>query len=178
MRKIYLTLLLTGILLALGVPLKAQVSLSLNFNIGSQPAWGPVGYDEVQYYYLPDIDSYYYVPQHRFYFFNGGRWIYSSSLPPRYANYNLYNGYKVVVNEREPWCNHNVYKNKYSSFKGRHDQQPIRDSRDSKYFVNKNHPEHNNWVKQQKNDKGKDKGENRGNKSDNKKNGGQGKHKK
>lgn len=178
MRKLYLTILLTGILLALGAPLKAQVSLSLNFNIGSQPAWGPVGYDEVQYYYLPDIDSYYYVPQHRFYFLNGGRWIYSSSLPPRYANYNLYNGYKVVVNEREPWRNHNVYKNKYSSFKGRHDQHPIRDSRDPKYFVNKNHPEHNNWVKQQKNDKGKDKGENRGNKNDNKKNGGNGKHKK
>ncbi|MDP1995245.1 MAG: hypothetical protein Q8K40_08380, partial [Ignavibacteria bacterium] len=147
-------------------------------NIGSQPAWGPVGYDEVQYYYLPDIDSYYYVPQHRFYFFNGGRWIYSSSLPARYANYNLYNGYKVVVNQREPWRNHNVYKNKYSSFKGRHDQQPIRDSRDSKYFVNKNHPEHNNWVKQQKQSNGNDKKQNNGNKSDNKKKGGNGKHKK
>ncbi|MDP3148558.1 MAG: hypothetical protein Q8N83_05455, partial [Ignavibacteria bacterium] len=62
--------------------------------------------------------------------------------------------------------------------KGRHDQQAIRDSRDSKYFVNKNHPEHNNWVKQQKNNNGNNKGENRSNKSDNKKNGGQGKHKK
>jgi len=178
MRKIYLTILFTGILLALGSPIKAQVSLSLNFNIGSQPVWGPVGYDEVQYYYLPDIESYYYVPQHRFYFLNGGRWIYSSSLPARYANYNLYNGYKVVVNQREPWRNHNVYKNKYSSFKGRHDQQPIRDSRDSKYFVNKNHPEHNNWVKQQKQNNGNDKKQNNGNKSDNKKKGGNGKHKK
>jgi hypothetical protein len=37
---------------------------------------------------------------------------------------------------------------------GRHDQQPIRDSRESKYFVNPNHPEHNNWVKQQKHDNG------------------------
>ena len=173
MRKIYLTILFTGILLALGSPIKAQVSLSLNFNIGSQPVWGPVGYDEVQYYYLPDIESYYYVPQHRFYFLNGGRWIYSSSLPARYANYNLYNGYKVVVNQREPWRNHNVYKNK-----GRHDQQPIRDSRDSKYFVNKNHPEHNNWVKQQKQNNGNDKKQNNGNKSDNKKKGGNGKHKK
>ncbi|PIW98424.1 MAG: hypothetical protein COZ80_10685 [Ignavibacteria bacterium CG_4_8_14_3_um_filter_37_9] len=178
MRKIYLTLLLTGILFALGAPLKAQVSLSLNFNIGSQPAWGPVGYDEVQYYYLPDIDSYYYVPQHRFYFYNGRNWIYSSSLPPRYAHYNLYNGYKVVVNEREPWRNHNSYKAKYSSFKGRHDQKMIRDSRDSKYFENRNHPEHNNWIKQQKHDNGNDKGQNRSNKDDNKKKSEHRKHKK
>jgi hypothetical protein len=46
------------------------------------------------------------------------------------------------------------------SFKGRHDQHPIRDSHESKYFVNKNHPEHNNWVKQQKHgsDNGREKG--------------------
>jgi hypothetical protein len=33
-----------------------------------------------------------------------------------------------------------------------HDQKAIRDSREAKYFVNKNHPEHNNWVKEQKHD--------------------------
>jgi hypothetical protein len=53
-----------------------------------------------------------------------------------------------------------MYREKYSSYKGRHDQQPIRDSRDSKYFVNKNHPEHNNWVKQQKHDNSNGKGNN------------------
>jgi hypothetical protein len=178
MRRIYLPILITGILIFLGAPLKAQVQFSLNFNIGSQPVWGPVGYDAVQYYYLPDIDSYYYVPQHLFYYNYGGRWISSSSLPPRYVNYNLYNGYKVVVNEREPWRNHETYRVKYASYKGRHDQRIIRDSRDSKYFVNKNHPEHNNFIKQQKQDNGNDKGQKRENKSDNKKKGGQGKNKK
>ena len=42
-----------------------------------------------------------------------------------------------------------MYREKYSSYKGRHDQEVIRDSHDSKYFVNKNHPQHKNWVKQQ-----------------------------
>ncbi len=37
----------------------AQLRIGVNFNIGSQPAWGPAGYDYVHYYYLPDLDAYY-----------------------------------------------------------------------------------------------------------------------
>ncbi|MBU2444664.1 MAG: hypothetical protein KJ666_03700 [Bacteroidetes bacterium] len=146
--------------LFLASTINAQVSISLNFNLDTQPAWGPTGYDYVEYYYLPAIDVYYHVPQHRYYYFNKGRWIYRSSLPSRFGNYDFYNSYKVVVNEREPWRKHKTYKEKYSSYKDRHDQKPIRDSRDSKYFVNKNHPEHNKWVKQQKHDQGKGKDQN------------------
>ncbi|MBA4312587.1 MAG: hypothetical protein C0417_08145 [Chlorobiaceae bacterium] len=143
--------------------LQAQVSINLNVNLDRQPVWGPTGYDYVEYYYLPDIEVYYYVPQHRYYYYDRGRWRYSSYLPSRYSNFDFYNSYKVVVNEREPYRNHKTYKEKYSSYKGRHDQQVIRDSRDSKYFVNKKHPEHNNWKKQQKHDNGK--GKSRGKKS-------------
>jgi hypothetical protein len=152
MRRIYLSILITGILLAFTTPVKAQISFKLGFGISSQPVWGPSGYDEAQYYYLPDIDTYYYVPQHRFYYQVRGRWISSSQLPSRYRNYDLYSGYKVVINADRPYMHDREYREKYSSYKNRHDQQPIRDSRDSKYFVNKNHPEHNNWVKQQRHD--------------------------
>ena len=163
MRKIYFTIVITGILIVLAAPLKAQVHFNLNVNLSNQPVWGPTGYDYVDNYYLPDIEVYYNVPLHRYYYNERGRWINSLSLPPRFRNYDLYNSYKVVVNEREPWRNHENYRQKYSSFKGRHDQQPIRDSRDSKYFVNKNHPEHNNWVQQQKHDNGNHNGLNKGN---------------
>ncbi len=132
--------------------LNAQVSFGISFNLNSQPAWGPTGYDYAENYYLPDIDIYYNVSTHRYYYNDRGRWRYSLYLPSHYRDYDLYNSYKVVVNERSPWRNHKSYKEKYSSYKGRHDQQPIRDSRDSKYFVNKNHPEHNNWIKQQRNE--------------------------
>ena len=141
----------------------AQVSVRLNFNLDSQPAWGPTGYDYAEFYYLPDIDVYYYVPRHRFYYNQGGRWRFSSQLPSRYRNYDLYNSYKIVVNEREPWRNHENYREKYSSYKDRHDQQPIRDSKESKYFVNKYHPQHNTWVQQQKHDNGNHNGWNKGN---------------
>jgi hypothetical protein len=141
----------------------AQVSINLNFNVDRQPVWGPTGYDHVEYYYLPDMEVYYNVPEQRFFYYEGGRWIGRSSLPSRYRGHDLYNSYKVVVNEPTPYRNHKMYKEQYASYKGRHDQQPIRDSRDSKYFINKNHPEHNNWVKQQKHDNGNGKGNGRGN---------------
>ncbi|MFH1195384.1 MAG: hypothetical protein V1720_06705 [bacterium] len=180
MRKIYFIVLITVILIALAPPLKAQVNI--NFNIGSQPTWGPTGYDYVEYYYLPDIEVYYYVPQHRFYYFERGNWKYSSNLPNLYSSYDFYNSYKVVVNEHYPWRNHKTYREKYSSYKGRHDQQIIRDSRDSKYFVNKNHPQHNKWIEQQRKDFSNDQKQSNNNKHDKSKGqdnkGSQGNHKK
>src|ERR1035437_616432 len=145
----YLFVLLASLFL-LGTSATLYAQISVNFNIGVQPIWGPTGYDYAEYYYFPDIDCYYYVPQHRFYYFEGGNWIYGSSLPSRYGYFNLYNSYKVVVNERDPWQHNDTYRQKYASYKGRHDQQPIRDSRDSKYFVNPSHPQHNTYLQQQK----------------------------
>lgn len=111
----------------------AQFRINLNLNIGNQPAWGPTGYDHAEYYYLPDIDTYYSVNNHDYIYNSGNQWIHSGSLPPRYSNYDLYNGYKVVVNEANPWNRAGVYRTKYSGYKGRRGQAVIRDSRDNRY---------------------------------------------
>ncbi|NCS88266.1 MAG: hypothetical protein AUK34_10585 [Ignavibacteria bacterium CG2_30_36_16] len=150
MRRIYYAILIFGILMGFSTPIKSQIKYDVN--IGSQPVWGPVGYDYVEYYYVPDLDIYYNVPQNRYYYYEKDRWVYNTNLPSRYSRFNLYNHYKVIVNEPEPWRKHKYYKEKYYSFRSRHDQQLIHDSRDSKYFMNKNHPEYNNWMKQKKND--------------------------
>ena len=112
---------------------QADAQLSISFNIGSQPKWGPVGYNYVQYYYLPDIDCYYYVPARQFIYLSGTEWIHSVLLPPMYRNYNLYNGYKVVINEPHPYLNHSYYHSRYASYRGRMGQSIIRDSRDPRY---------------------------------------------
>jgi hypothetical protein len=65
------------------VSLEAQIRLGISFNIGSQPVWGPVGYDYAQYYYMPDIDVYYNVSQRQYIYLQSGRWRFSSSLPYR-----------------------------------------------------------------------------------------------
>jgi hypothetical protein len=107
------------------VPASAQVRVNLNINIGSQPAWGPAGYDYVEYYYLPDIDVYYYVPTRQYIYLNGGNWVFVYTLPPRYGYYNLYSGYKVVINEPRPYLHHHVYKVKYARYKGWYGKQSV-----------------------------------------------------
>ncbi len=114
-------------------PAKAQFKISLNLNIGTQPDWGPVGYDHAEYYYMPDIGVYYDVPHQQYVYPNGRRWVRASSLPPRYHNFDLYSGYKVVLNEPTPYVHDNVYRARYAQYKGRRGQPIIRDSHDPKY---------------------------------------------
>jgi hypothetical protein len=112
---------------------EAQVSVSLGVNIGSQPAWGPVGYDYANYYYMPDIDTYYDVPTHQYVYYDNNVWVHRAYLPARYRNYDVYGGYKVVINERNPWVRNNIYRTRYAGYRGRHDQVIIRNSRDVRY---------------------------------------------
>lgn len=120
---------------------KAQVSI--NFNIGAQPLWGPVGYEQANYYYLPEIDTYYSVPSRQYVYLQNGGWVFSRALPYRYRSYNLYNGYKVVMNGPRPYRYYNSHKVKYAKYRNyRGKQRSIRYSNDPKYYVVKGHPKH------------------------------------
>lgn len=95
--------------------LKAQVSV--NVNIGSPPQWGPAGYDGERYYYLPDVECYYDVQQSTFIYYERNVWVRRTYLPNRYRNYDLYNGYKVVINNYRgdsPYTNFKDHKMKYA----------------------------------------------------------------
>lgn len=125
---------------------KTFSQIIVSINIASQPIWGPVGYDYVSYYYLPDMDVYYYVPTQRYIYFYDGVWISRPLLPARFKGYNLYNARKVVINEPKPYLHHQEYRVKYASTAEFANQQSIRDSQDSKYFVNRSHPQHSKWM--------------------------------
>ncbi|MDO9260487.1 MAG: hypothetical protein Q7U08_00910 [Flavobacteriaceae bacterium] len=110
-----LKLIVIGIVLFLANNLQAQVSVSIN--IGSPPQWGPVGYPEVRYYYLPDVEAYYDVQTAMFIYDVGGTWIHRTYLPTRYRNYDLYSGYKVVMSDyhgNTPYVHFKDYKMKYA----------------------------------------------------------------
>lgn len=92
-------------------PLAAQVVINLN-----PPAWGPVGYTNVRYYYLPDVQAYYDNANGNFIYYGNGVWIRSAALPLQYRSYDLYRGYKVVMTDyhgESPFIYYPQYKVKY-----------------------------------------------------------------
>ena len=71
MKNLFATLCLLSAILFINQA-QAQVNVSVNVNVATQPNWGPSGYENVNYYYMPDIETYYYVPKHQFIYLNGG----------------------------------------------------------------------------------------------------------
>lgn len=127
-------------LMGVSTAVNAQnVSVNVNINLSSQPAWGPVGYEVANFYYFPDLNIYFDINNSLFYYISGSRWVSNRYLPSKYGRYDLYSLYKIVINDDpQPWLNHKVYKKQYSGFKNNRTQTPIRYSSDSKYANSKN----------------------------------------
>lgn len=100
-----------------------HAQVSVNVNIGTPPAWGPAGYADVNYYYLPDIETYYDVRNSEYIYLTNGRWVRTVSVPAPYRSYNFYNGYKVVMTDyrgNAPYTTYKTYKVKYpKGYKGK-----------------------------------------------------------
>jgi hypothetical protein len=125
-----------GISGLLASPSKAQVRV--NINIGTQPEWVPSGYSQVDYYYLPEIESYYYVPSRQFVFYSGNQWVHSTYLPARYRSYDLRRGRKIVINGDRPYLQHRSYRAQYNFASYRPERRAIyRDDRRGHYFSNR-----------------------------------------
>lgn len=155
---------IAGLVLLVANATQAQVSI--NVNIGNPPAWGPAGYAEMEYYYLPDIEAYYDVRASQFIYFAGGRWVRTSRLPRQYSNYDLYGGYKVVLNDyhgRTPYTYFDRHRVKY--YKGYHGapQRPYRDR--PVYGYNDRHDKHydKHYKKHDRHDRDDDHDHGRGN---------------
>ncbi|WP_413998564.1 hypothetical protein ACMDB5_12355 [Flavobacterium sp. W1B] len=132
-------------LLAVGIVLlvfgSAQAQVSVSVNIGSPPAWGPRGYAEVEYYYLPDVQAYYDIRASQFVYFGNGNWVRSRYLPRQYRNYDLYAGHKVVLNGyhgNRPYAHFNNHKkNHHSGYRdGYHRPVAYKNYNDKRYYAN------------------------------------------
>lgn len=109
-----LKLFVTGMALFLAGTMQAQVSVSMT--LPAPPPWGPVGYSEARYYYLPDVEAYYDVQSSMFIYYNRGAWIHRAHLAGPYRNYDLYGGYKVVMTDyhgNAPYNNFKEYQMRY-----------------------------------------------------------------
>jgi hypothetical protein len=93
----------------------AQSQIDVNINLGKPPVWGPVVTTE-EYYFLPDINSYYDIRQSQFIYLNNGVWIRNKSLPKRFRSYNLNAGNVIIIDDyrgRSPYSKYKFHKTKY-----------------------------------------------------------------
>lgn len=100
----------------------AQIGVHFNINLGPRPVVvqsAPV-YDE-DYYYLPEVEAYYSVNQHCYYYQDGGRWISAAYLPGVYRNYDWQHANHYAVREARPYLHNDVYRARYGGFDGRRD---------------------------------------------------------
>lgn len=105
-----------------------QNHVSVATEYGNAPQWGPAGYENARYYYLPDIEVYYDVQYSVFIYYYDNSWVRRTYLPSRYRNYDLYRGYKVVVTDYRgdsPYTNFNKHKNQYKKGYRDSDQRTI-----------------------------------------------------
>jgi len=84
------------------------------------PYWAPA-YDnteQVQYYYLPDLEIYYDVWASEFVYLDAGQWVFSPFLPPMYMLYDLRSAPVVILDFRvhEPWRFHELYVSHYPRY--------------------------------------------------------------
>ena len=103
-------------LCAFQTTINAQVAV--NVNLGSPPVWAKTAPVEVQYYYLPDIETYYDVPSHRYIYLRNGSWYRSTSLPPRYKSYDLYHSRPIYLTDYRGNTPYTFYKEHKVKYKG------------------------------------------------------------
>ena len=98
----------------------AQAQVEVKTTTTTLPDWGVAGNDNATYYYIPDIESYYDVKAGNYVYMDKGKWAKTTTLPKAYKNYDLYNGYKVVLtDDKEPYADYDNMRVKYAKgFKG------------------------------------------------------------
>lgn len=93
----------------------AQVRINVGFNLGGpvvvQRPVAVASYDD--YYYLPEVDSYYNVDENLYYYNDGYDWVSAAYLPGAYRNYSWRNVRRVEIHANRPYMNHNVYRTRY-----------------------------------------------------------------
>ncbi len=104
---------------------KAQIGIHVNLNLGPRPVYvepAPVVNDD--YYYLPDAEAYYSVPEHVYYYQNEGRWVSGPRLVGRYHDYDYNQLRHFEVNEARPYLRNDYYRARFNNQQfARHDDR-------------------------------------------------------
>src|ERR1700712_1489523 len=104
-----------------------RIHLGLNFSprpvvyvpareVVAQPAYyEPANYSgDEDYYYLPDVDAYYSVPEQCYYYNNGGSWVSAVYLPGAYRDYDWRSVRRYEVRAPRPFMHNDYYRTRYN----------------------------------------------------------------
>ena len=137
------------IFMGVAISPKAEAKINIQINIGSQPAWGPTGYDYAQFYYFPDYNFYYDISRGQYVVLQNRTWVYTSNVPTAYR-FNPYNAYKVVLNQSAPYRQNSTHIRSYAQYKGMGGRQVMH----SQWQQSANNSNRNNYNNKM-NNKGK-----------------------
>ncbi|MBB6128734.1 hypothetical protein [Mucilaginibacter lappiensis] len=109
----------------------AQISIHLGFNIPVRqpepvvvqetPVYDddnvPADYND-DYYYLPEVEAYYCVPRHCYYYNDGSSWVSAAYLPGAYRNYNWRTAVRYEVHAPRPYMRNDFYRSRWGGYAG------------------------------------------------------------
>ena len=182
MKTMKLFLLATFMVTALNT--QAQVAVKVDRTYGVKaPAWAPKAPVQTQYYYLPDIQTYYDVPARRYIYQKDGNWVRTASLPTQYKGYNLYKGQTVYLTDYKgnaPYKYYGNHKVKYAGKKwkrnghdngnhygqyknkGKHHGNDHEDGNELEYKKNRDRKDYDEKDRDEEGHDGKDHGKGKG----------------
>ncbi|HEY4195825.1 MAG TPA: hypothetical protein VGM63_09845 [Mucilaginibacter sp.] len=85
----------------------------------------PANYDgDEDYYYLPDVDSYYSVTDQCYYYNDGNSWVSAAYLPGAYRDFDWRNARRFEVRASRPFMHNDYYRARYNgvAFNGHWDR--------------------------------------------------------
>ncbi len=105
--------------------LQASAQFSLNVSLNSRPSYHNHYYhyeNNVDYYYLPEIEAYFDNRNGFFIYYSSNGWTRSEFLPSYCRGYNIDNGVKIVLDYhgRYPYSDFHYHKVKYCRPQKRH----------------------------------------------------------
>ncbi|MFL9832243.1 hypothetical protein ACSV4D_16090 [Flavobacterium sp. ARAG 55.4] len=131
----------------------SQAQVSINVNVGTpvvvRPAWVPHNHVGIDYYYIPEIQSYYDVNASMYVYLNRGNWVRTRYVPVAYRNYDLSRAHRVAlrgyhgIRPYSHFTNHKVkhYNTRYTDGRRYSKNHYYADNRksNSKHYKNNNH---------------------------------------
>ncbi|QKJ29991.1 hypothetical protein HQ865_09555 [Mucilaginibacter mali] len=141
----------------------AQIGIRINLNLGSHPVYTPAPepvvvnepvYDD--YYYYPEVEAYYSVAEHCYYYQDGDRWIAAAYLPGMYHNFDWRTARRFEIRTNRPFMHHDVYRGRFGGYVNRADfyarAYPGRDRYDRDPYRGREQYGNRGWNQSNRND--------------------------